>query len=421
MKTCIYIYLALFMTTLLSIQLEAQNLLGNGDFELVSSPPSAQGQLARAIAWRNCNGQTAFPYATPDLFTEAATGGLQWPNTFAGTVAPQSGNALAGFITSNFFVPDFREYVCYPLSAPMLVGQTYTVSFWLTNGSGNWYGARGSNNIGVAFTIGAPVQIQHEPLPVIPQIEMTSIIHNTVWTKYTFTFLAGTAYNHITIGNFRNDLATSTAVFTSGNGVAYYFIDNVEVRQSLPLPAENLQLQQLENDDLMSLNWHLPENATGDEIALERSTDQNTFTQVEDFGKVTNAGADVTYKDATALAGLQYYYRLRDLSPNGELRYSPVIAAKFGKGGDFVAGHLYPNPIRDRFFLDFTALVQGELEMRLLDAAGRLIHTETQTLEIGQPSTAFNVPTGTSTGIYHAQFNFQGQTFTKKVVIASAN
>lgn len=421
MKTRIYLYLVLCMSTMLSMQLKAQNLLGNGDFELLSAHPNAQGQLSRAISWRNCNGQVAFPYATPDLFTDAATGGLSWPNTCMGTVAPQSGNALAGFITSNFFVPDFREYVCYPLSAPMIVGQTYTVSFWLSNGSGNWYGARGSNNIGVAFTLGAPTQIQHEPLPIIPQIEMTSIIHNTAWTKYSFVFLAGTPYNHITIGNFRNDLATNIAVFTSGNGVAYYFIDNVEVRLSLPLPAENLQLQQLESDDKMSFTWHLPETAKGDEIALERSTDQNTFSEVEDFGKVTNPGADITYTDVTALAGMSYYYRLRDLSPNGELRYSPVIAAKFGKGGDFVAGHLYPNPIRDRFFLDFTALVQGELEMRLLDLSGRLIHTETQTLEVGQASTAFNLPTGTATGIYHAQFNFQGQTFTKKVVVASAS
>ncbi|HEX2898194.1 MAG TPA: T9SS type A sorting domain-containing protein [Bacteroidia bacterium] len=400
---------------------QAINLIGNGGFESVSSQPGGPGELFRASTWTNCNGQAAFPYGTPDLFTGGGSGGSQWPSTFAGTVVPQSGDALAGFITSNFFVPDFREYTTYRLEAPLLPGQTYSVSFWLTNGSGNWYGSRGSNNIGAAFTLASPVQVQHEPLAIVPQIELTSIIHHTFWQQYTFTFAATQPFQYITIGNFRNDLNTSIATFTTGNGVAYYFIDNIAVSAVLPLPAEAVRLQQVDNDAVMELAWHLPEGAAGDQIVLERSLDQSSFIPVEDFGQVTNPGTDVSYTDQEALPGLQYYYRLREVTVNGELMHSPVVAAKFGEAGDFVAGNVYPNPATAQFSLDFTALTEGDLEMRLLDGTGRLVLAADQSLGIGQPSGTYALPAGLAAGIYHAQFNFEGQSFTHKVVVAGLN
>lgn len=303
----------------------------------------------------------------------------------------------------------------------MIAGQAYTVSFWLTNGSGNWYGARGSNNIGVGLTLAPPVQVQHEPLSIVPQIEITSIVHHTTWQRYSFTFTPGQPFQYITIGNFRNDASTSIGVFTSGNGVAYYFLDNVEVVPVAPLAAETVHLHQLESDQEMKLTWHIPDDAAGDVFSLERSLDQKTFLQVEDFGQVTNPGGDMYYTDRDAMAGLQYYYRLRNRCANGDVKYSPVIEAKFGVAGDFLAGNVYPNPARDQFSLDFTALVEGELELQLIDGAGRKVFAENQSLGIGQPSSSYQLPAGLPAGVYQAHFSFEGQSFTQKIIVAGLN
>jgi hypothetical protein len=394
------------------------NLIGNGDFEVALSEPSGWGHLPRCLNWNNCNGnQTTFPYGTPDFFTASGTGGAQWPNTFAGTIVPQSGNALAGFITSNFFVPNFREYSSYRLEAPMVAGETYAISFWLSNGTGNWYGARGTNNIGVAATLTAPVQTTNEPLAIIPQMEITTIVHHTFWQQYTFIFTATQPFQYITIGNFRNDASTSIGVFTTGNGVAYYFMDNVAVSPVTPLAAEAVRLEQVPNDEAMDLRWHLPEDATGDQFVLERSMDQRSFVPVQDFGRVTQVGIDVTYTDHDAHPGIQYYYRMRNVTTNGDLKYSPVIAARFGEAGDYIAGNIYPNPVHDRFNLDFTALVEGELQLQLFDGAGRLVMEENKDMGIGEPSPSYAMPESIAAGVYQARFTFEGQTFTQKVIV----
>jgi hypothetical protein len=321
-----------------------------------------------------------------------------------------------------FFVPDFREYSTYHLESPIIPGETYTVSFWLTNGSANWYGARGSNNIGVAFTMAEPVQVQHEPLlSITPQLELTTIIHHTFWQQYTFTFSAAQPFEFITIGNFRNDASTSIGTFTSGTGVAYYFLDNVEVVPVTPLAAEVLDLHQVQDVPQMELAWSLSDAAIGDRFLLERSLDQSDFVVVEDFGTVTNSNDEAHFVDGGAMPGLLYYYRLREVTNNGTVMYSNTIEARFGENMEYVAGNVFPNPAREMFFLDFTALKDGALKMQLVDATGRQVDSQSQSLVEGQVSAAFELPSGLASGIYHAKFEFEGDSFSRKVVVAASN
>ncbi len=397
------------------------NLIANGDFENIGSHPIGPGELDNSIKWANCNGNTAFPYGTPDLFTAGGSGGAQWPNTFAGTVVPQSGTVLAGFITSNFFVPDFREYVSYHLEGPMIPGETYTVSFWLTNGSANWYGGRGSNNIGAAFTLASPAQALHEPLlSVVPQLELTSIIHQIDWQQYTFTFSPSQPFEHLTIGNFRDDANTSIGTFTSGAGVAYYFIDNGTVTAVAPLPVAILDLHQIDNHAKMELAWTLPQSIVGDALQLERSMDQKDFVLVEDFGRVDAPELETHFVDADALPGRPYFYRLRDVNANGAVTYSNMVYAEFGEPKGFVAGNVYPSPAQDLFALEFTALANGDLNMRLFDTAGRLMDAQTQSLVAGQQSNAYTLPEGLAAGIYRIVFDFAGEAFSRKVVVSES-
>ncbi|MEY3442747.1 MAG: hypothetical protein RLZZ519_1028 [Bacteroidota bacterium] len=147
--------------------------------------------------------------------------------------------------------------------------------------------------------------------------------------------------------------------------------------------------------------------------------DQNSFVLVSDFGRIEKPADEIHFVDKEALPGLPYFYRLRDVSADGAVAYSKIVAATFGGAQEYVAGRLYPNPARERFFLEFTAIVAGDLEMQLIDGTGRLVHSQLQSLSAGQPSAAFDLPLGLTSGVYHAKFDFNGQHFSHKVVVAA--
>ena len=398
------------------------NLVSNGDFETSSTFPTGAGQLANSVGWSNLNGHTGWPYGTPDYFHGSGTGGTAWPNTYAGDIVPQSGNSLSGFITNNFFSPDFREYISYDLANDMVVGETYTISFWLSNGTANWYAARGSNNIGVALTVDQPTQIQHEPLSsIVPQLEITTIVHHTVWQQYSFTFSPTVAYRHMTIGNFRDDLNTSFATFTSGNGIAFYFIDNVNVAEAGVLNAEAIELAQAENDEALELTWEMPNDAEGSMFMLERSTDEASFMSLE-LSEVAGSQPNTqNFVDPNALPGQEYFYRLRETSANGQISYSPVIEATFGKPGGYAAGNIFPNPVQTQFSIEFASIDAGSLGMELIDMEGRIVMTDAQDVESGQVRLAYEVPQNISAGVYHARFTFGAERFNRQVLVVGVN
>jgi hypothetical protein len=418
MKRLTSLLIALLSVVCIRGYAQPLNLVSNGDFETVSSYPSLQGELFKASGWSNCNGFTGWPYGSPDLFHNSGSGTVQLPNTIAGSVNAYQGNSVTGFITHNGYVSNFREYLSCNLLTPMEVGETYLVEFYLSNGYANWYGKRGSNGIGVALTVTPPAQIQHEPLPLVPQIEMTSIVHHTDWRRYSFFITVTQPFQYMTIGNFRNDVTTSLADFTTGQNFAYYFMDMVSVSKVTMLSAEALQLQQVEGAEEMELTWHLPSDAAGDAIVLERSMDQQSFETVHDFGTVDNPDADVFYTDAAALPGFTYYYRLRNLTRNGDLQYSSLVEAKFGTAEQFVAGEIYPNPIQERFSLSFAALEDGELTMDILDASGRTVMHDVHDIQMGLQDPEFTLPQDLPAGVYQAKFQFGTKSFSKKLLVA---
>lgn len=391
----------------------------NGDFESVSGFPNNPGQISNALGWLNPNGQTAWPYATPDLFHSSGSNGMQWPNTYAGTVVPQSGNSLSGLITYNFFYPDTREYIYYVLETPLVPGLAYNVSFWINNGSGNWYGGRGTNNLGIAFTSVQPSQIQREPIALVPQVEITSVVHHTTWVQYSFTFTPTQAYTYMTIGNFRNDAATSNTTFTSGNALAYYFLDNVAVQEANPLPVASLNLERQDEAEHMTLVWEDMAASGLESYQLERSLDQQSFMALEGSDLQGNPLGEQEYVDHSALPGVSYYYRLRRLAADGRLEFSPILEAKFGTNGGYVAGPVFPNPAPDHFSMDFATVDAGELKMTLVDAQGKVVLEMDEQMEEGQKRLRYSLPAGLADGMYFAKFQFAGQAFAKQVLVQS--
>ena len=235
-----YQIIVLVLSLNLFTVLNAQNLVQNGSFESYSSLPIQVAEWYKCNSWNNVNLNTSPTYtvATPDYYNALSLNLLaaHLPNCDRGHVYPHTGDAIMGFITYNSsgVTPNFREYLSNQLASPMVVGQAYTVSFWLSNSDGTTtrrYGSK-TDGIGVHFSTSPLTQSGNLVINVTPQLVIPGQVWNTDWTLYSFTYTPTTAWQYITIGNFTNDVsqtrsvqdATATTVNT-----AYYFIDDVVI------------------------------------------------------------------------------------------------------------------------------------------------------------------------------------------------
>ncbi len=210
------------------------NLISNPGFESSNGCPTFGGQWQFCNNWNNVNmNPGAGAWGTPDYFHTCGTGNTAPPATFSGTCTTQSGNAMMGLVMYNVPFPQYREYLSTQLACPMQVGSTYTLSFWLSNGTGiksPWT----IKNIGAHFSTAPLTQTGWNLINVIPQCEITTNVVSTSWTQYTFAITATTAWSQITIGCFRPDANNNpTLSFPNPGGpassYANYFIDNIDL------------------------------------------------------------------------------------------------------------------------------------------------------------------------------------------------
>lgn len=227
----------LYFSFVLVISLNGQNLVNNPGFENYSSLPNTYNELNRAIGWSNCNGNyvTQGTWGSPDYLSTLGSGVALLPCGYIACTNPHSGNGIAGFITYNGFYADNREYIRTYFTTPMVVGQQYQISFYLTCGTSP-LSKYVSNNVGICFSVDSTWQYApYKTLPRTPQLNIASIIDTSSWKKYSFTYTADSAYKYITIGNYYNDLNTTlvTKIPGSTQVYSYYMIDDINVTASM--------------------------------------------------------------------------------------------------------------------------------------------------------------------------------------------
>ncbi len=165
---------------------------------------------------------------------------------------PQDGDAYIGVITRYHSV-NSREYAMTQLIEPLVIGDTYDVSFHANASFGGnliypiyWLA---TNNIGVLFTMEPRPWVSGDPDPIplnYAHIHHPEIISDTVgWTLVSGTFVADSVYQYLMIGNHFDDVNTDTLhLGTPGSTAVWYpraytLIDNVSVARRATGIAEN--------------------------------------------------------------------------------------------------------------------------------------------------------------------------------------
>jgi hypothetical protein len=214
---------------------KGQNLVQNPGYEAFTGCPTGFNQVSYAVGWSSY-------HDSPDYFNSCGWSGVGAPSNNHGYQVPHTGNAYCGLITYNKAAGFYREVIGSPLTAPLITGQKYYISFYtsLTIKAPN--NAYASSKIGVKFTKSAYVAGSNEiPISNFAHVYANTLITDTAnWTKIFGSFVADSNYQYIAIGNFFNDTNTDTMRFIGGPLpiYAYYYVDDVCVSTD-SLYAEN--------------------------------------------------------------------------------------------------------------------------------------------------------------------------------------
>jgi len=230
-------FIITFICSSLFIVTKAQNIVPNGDFEEYIEIPTVMGEWYNCKYWYNTNNNYEWgaEHGTPDYFHELSTSVANLPNSYFGSILPKSGSAIMGFIAmyEPIIYPssgNFREYLACEFTERMVVGDTYTVSLWISNGDSLIVNGYKCDGVGICFSENPLKQIGEFYIEVEPQYQFEDELWTTEWKNIKFNFLADSAYSNLTIGNFLNAPNTSsTSMVNSIAAGAYYYIDKVSV------------------------------------------------------------------------------------------------------------------------------------------------------------------------------------------------
>lgn len=210
----------------------AQNLVPNPSFETYSTCPTDLTQISNVSQWNRPPNTTG----TPDYFNNCnqTIYFVGVPNNNYGTQQPFEGNGYVGLGTyiasSPSSDPNYREYIQTQLTSPLVAGQMYQLSFYVSLGDRC---QRASNNIGAIFTIDQLTgNGTNQPINRTPQILNQNIISDSSgWTQISGTFIASGNERYLTIGNFFDDAHTQIQIIQTDFSLlgTLYYLDNVSV------------------------------------------------------------------------------------------------------------------------------------------------------------------------------------------------
>ena len=215
------------------------------------------------------------------------------------------------------------------------------------------------------------------------------------WANQSPTTAAGNTIAKTGIADF--------SIWTLGNGAS-------------PLPVELVAFAATRSGNNAALAWATASEKSSRGFEVQVSTDGRSFRMLGFVASPTassTASREYAYLDQEAgKAGLRYY-RLRQLDLNGTASFSPVRTVRFEGEVAALGLSAAPNPFRERLALTITlpaSLAGQALELRLTDAAGRVLSTQ-RLAGLAAGSSEVLVPEAAhlSTGLYFVQLVAPGQ------------
>lgn len=156
----------------------------------------------------------------------------------------------------------------------------------------------------------------------------------------------------------------------------------------LPLP-KILDFNGANSGNKVSLNWKMESGGEWDQCIVERSDASGRFESVTVFLPTDAQATNYSYTDVLSATG-SYYYRLKLISPQGEIKYSNILAFKTGEGKNVQKLLVYPSLVTDNFTVKFSAERNESARLQVVDYSGRQVYSKTISVKQGENNISVN-------------------------------
>jgi hypothetical protein len=185
------------------------------------------------------------------------------------------------------------------------------------------------------------------------------------------------------------------------------------------LPVEMLFLEaNAINNSYIELKWATILEINNNGFQVERSTDGqswNTIGWVDGHGDAT-VRHDYKYDDNTAVAGVRYYYRLKQIDNDGAYEYTGVVSAIINASTTFAVKDFMPNPAVNATSIVIVSNNDQEIEMSLFNIIGEPVSITKHQLNKGSNLLSLEVD-NIAAGTYTAIVSSANEVYSKKLVI----
>jgi hypothetical protein len=223
------IFILIFILSLNSYSVRAQNFVPNSSFENITNCPSGYNYLPYALPWTGLY--------TPDLYAPCASFGsnVNAPYSYFGYQKAQNGTNYAG--VHIFDSPaSWREWMQVELLDTLKANKLYYISFYVSLSNLSDYTI---SNIGILFSDSTITHLMSGGGASQPFFtyyldnihNQNGIISDTLnWIRIEGTYMPNTDKLYMLIGNFDSIVDSVRTNYSNGSdNTAYYYIDNINI------------------------------------------------------------------------------------------------------------------------------------------------------------------------------------------------
>ena len=254
-------------------------------------------------------------------------------------------------------------------------------------------------------------------------------------TTFTGTNVAGNEYDGIdtaakkvmyTVINTRVGCFTYKcgASNTSGSSVSRQksiYFKNFVYPPAATLPVKYLSFDAVASGKAVNLKWVTAWEMNNSHFEVERSFDRSNFKTIAVvLDGFTGADNSRNYQCRDNSAELQgrsiIYYRLKQIDLDGNINYSIILAVRMETKTDAVM-QVSPNPFVKDITVRFSATVDGNAEIRIMNVFGQTMMTKSATYEQGYNNIQVGNLTKLATGTYVVQLVIDGKIIESQRII----
>lgn len=172
------------------------------------------------------------------------------------------------------------------------------------------------------------------------------------------------------------------------------------------------------NNSYIRLSWATAIEVNNRGFEVERSVDGQTWAKVGFVEGHNNSTTQNTYSydDKDVVAGVIYFYRLKQVDNDGAFEYTDIVSAKLKADATFGVKEFVPNPTMNKTNLIITAVKDQEISVTFYNLVGQKVMESNMAVNKGYNQFEFDLEK-LAAGTYTAVVSAANEVYTKKIVL----